>query len=43
MVRNYGQGIMVKNGYVLVILNLRRDSVVEIAQKPKRHAKSDPL
>jgi hypothetical protein len=38
-----GQGIMVKNEYVLEILNLRRDSIAEIAQKPERRADRDPL
>jgi hypothetical protein len=43
MGQNYGQGIMVKNGYVLAILKLRKDSTAEITQKPERHAESDPL
>jgi hypothetical protein len=34
---------MVKNGYFLEILKLRRESIVEIAQKLQRHVEKYPL
>jgi hypothetical protein len=43
MSRNCGQGIMVKNGYFLAILKLRRDGAAEIAHNLECHAESDPL
>jgi hypothetical protein len=41
--RTIGQGIMVKKEYVFEILNLRRDSIAEITQKPERRVDRDPL
>jgi hypothetical protein len=35
MGQTVGQGIMVKNEYVLEILNLRRDSIAEIVHKAR--------
>jgi hypothetical protein len=43
MGRNYGVGIMVKNGYVLAILKLGKDKTPEITQNPERLAERDPL
>jgi hypothetical protein len=39
----FGHGIMVKNGYFLEILKLRRESIAEIAQKIEHHVDKDPL
>jgi hypothetical protein len=34
---------MVKNGYVLAILKIGKDSTVEITKKRERRAENDPL